>query len=76
MTPRLFYDRLGRPILEDSDGERWLLREESLRLVFLGESGERLHAPAPTGWQHLSAEELEVHRRSARPVDPGEHTAR
>ena len=75
MTPRLYYDRLGRPILEDADGERWLLRAESLRLVFLGESGERLHAPLPSAWEDLSAEELEVHRRSTGPVDPGEHTA-
>ena len=74
MTPQLSYDRLGRPILEDTAGTRWLVRAESLRLVFLAESGERLQAPLPSAWEHLSAEELEVHRRSARAVDPGEHT--
>ena len=72
---RLYYDRLGRPILEDADGERWLVRAESLRLVFIGESGARLQAPLPSAWEHLSAEELEVHRRSAKRVDLGEHTA-
>ena len=80
-SPCLYYDRLGRPILEDADGTRWFVRAESVPLVLLAESGERLQAPLPSAWEHLgaeqhpSAEDLEVPRRSARPLDPGEHTS-
>ena len=73
MTPHLYYNRLGRPILEDADGILWRLRAEGESLVFVSALGERLHAPVPSAWELLSAEELEGHRRSARAVDPGEH---
>jgi hypothetical protein len=54
-------------VLVDTNGEHWILREESPQLVFLSESGHRLLTPLPSAWEHLSAEELEVHRQQARP---------
>ncbi len=75
VTPCLYRHGSGRSVLVDANGEHGILREESLQLVFLSESGHRLLTPLPPAWEHLSAEELEVHRRSARPVDPGEYPA-
>ncbi len=70
LSARLYYDRLGRPIPEDADGERWLVREEPPHLVFVSESGERRVAPLPQAWEHLSAEELEAYCRQATPHEP------
>ena len=75
-TPRLFYDRRRRPFLEDASGVCWRLTVENGSLEFISEAGEHRRVVLLDAWEDLSAEELEVHRRSAEAVDPGEHTSR
>ncbi len=68
MRARLVYNPPGSPVLEDSTGRRWIVRQESPHLVFVSEeTHERRVAPLPDAWEHLSAEELEQYCRAARP---------